>query len=248
MSQRPETLPDFDLQPDPRVLQMLGEVKLDQWRCIAELIDNCIDGFLAARREGEEIQDPTVNVALPMSDAEGTSISITDNGPGMDSERLEKAARAGWTGNNPLDSLGLFGMGFNIATARLGAVTTVWTTRKGDPEWHGLKIDLEEFTRQRHFRTGHLTRPKEEIEQHGTEIRIERLKLEERKFFAKQSNKSKLIKDLSRTYAAMLRPRGVPIEFKLQVNHIQVKGRTHCVWDEHRNLSITLQPELSGIY
>ena len=50
MNQRLEVLPDFDLQPDPRVLQMLGEVKLDQWRCIAELVDNCIDGFLVARR------------------------------------------------------------------------------------------------------------------------------------------------------------------------------------------------------
>lgn len=247
MNQRPEVLPDFDLQPDPRVLQMLGEVKLDQWRCIAELVDNCIDGFLAARREGEEIPDPMVNVALPMSDAEGTSISITDNGPGMTSEKLEKAARAGWTGNNPLDSLGLFGMGFNIATARLGAVTTVWTTKKGEAEWHGLRIDLEQFTRQRHFRTSHLTRPKEEIEQHGTEIRIEKLKLEERKFFAKQSNKAKLIKDLSRTYAAMLRPGGVPIEFKLRVNHTQVKGRSHCLWDEHRVVPNSRWGEISPV-
>ena len=27
---------EFDLQPDPRVLPMLGEINIDQWRCIAE--------------------------------------------------------------------------------------------------------------------------------------------------------------------------------------------------------------------
>jgi hypothetical protein len=37
----------FDLTPDPRLLQMLGEINLPQWRCLAELIDNSIDGFCA---------------------------------------------------------------------------------------------------------------------------------------------------------------------------------------------------------
>ena len=31
---------NFDITPDPRVLQMLGEIDLAQWRCIAELVDN----------------------------------------------------------------------------------------------------------------------------------------------------------------------------------------------------------------
>jgi hypothetical protein len=31
---------EFDLQPDPRVLPMLSEINIDQWRCIAELVDN----------------------------------------------------------------------------------------------------------------------------------------------------------------------------------------------------------------
>ena len=37
----------------------------------------------------------------------------------------------------------MFGMGFNIATARLGLVTTVWTTREGDLEWFGVEINFE---------------------------------------------------------------------------------------------------------
>lgn len=31
---------DFNLEPDPRVLPMLGEINIDQWRCVAELVDN----------------------------------------------------------------------------------------------------------------------------------------------------------------------------------------------------------------
>mgnify|MGYP001209095842 CR=1 FL=1 len=46
---------DFDLTPDPRVLQMLGEINLHQWRCLAELIDNSIDGFLHAARSGSRL-------------------------------------------------------------------------------------------------------------------------------------------------------------------------------------------------
>ncbi len=42
--------PDFDLTPDPRVLQMLGEINLAQWRCLAEFVDNSIDGFMSAER------------------------------------------------------------------------------------------------------------------------------------------------------------------------------------------------------
>jgi hypothetical protein len=58
-----------------------------------------------------------------MADLDGAQLKITDNGIGMTAEVLERAVRAGWSGNNPIDDLGLFGMGFNIATARLGSVS-----------------------------------------------------------------------------------------------------------------------------
>src|SRR5215213_9757422 len=56
---------EFDLTPDPRVLQMLGEINLPQWRCVAELIDNSIDGFVHAARSGAPIEAPEIGVALP---------------------------------------------------------------------------------------------------------------------------------------------------------------------------------------
>ena len=48
----------FDLQPDPRILPMLGEINLEQWRCLGELIDNSVDGFISAARNEIEIQNP----------------------------------------------------------------------------------------------------------------------------------------------------------------------------------------------
>ena len=51
---------EFDLTPDPRVLQMLGEINLHQWRCLAELIDNSIDGFLHAARAGSPVDAPEI--------------------------------------------------------------------------------------------------------------------------------------------------------------------------------------------
>ena len=122
---------DVDLLPHPRILPMLGEINLDQWRCLAELVDNSIDAFLTAKRAGSPIKNPEVHVTLPSTDHPAAKITVRDNGPGMDQETLANAVRAGWTGNDPVNNLGMFGMGFNIATARLGTQTHVWTTRDG---------------------------------------------------------------------------------------------------------------------
>lgn len=227
---------EFDLRPDPRILPMLGEINLAQWQCLAELVDNAVDGFLATKRNKKLTAktDPMIQINLPTSDASNNRVTVIDTGPGMSIEILEQAVRAGWSGNNPIDNLGLFGMGFNIATARLGSVTTVWTTRAEDGEWHGLKIDFDKLREQRHFKTPHLTRPKGEPEEHGTEVTIERLKPDQRTWLSKPANQSRVRKELSRVYASMLRPDGTPISFALKINRTRVQPLNHCVWDESR--------------
>ena len=35
-----------DITPHPRILRMLGEIAFEPRKCIGELIDNSIDGFL----------------------------------------------------------------------------------------------------------------------------------------------------------------------------------------------------------
>jgi hypothetical protein len=59
---------DFDLQPDPRILPMLGEINFTQWKCAAELIDNAIDGFLSVIRSGGELRDPEIQVLMPLNE------------------------------------------------------------------------------------------------------------------------------------------------------------------------------------
>jgi Histidine kinase-, DNA gyrase B-, and HSP90-like ATPase len=221
---------DFDLQPDPRILPMLGEINLAQWKCLAELIDNSIDAFLDIARAGTPASHPEIVVSIPSLDAPTAKVTIQDNGPGMAADKLERAVRAGWSGSDPMSNLGLFGMGFNIATARLGTVTTVWTTRAGDAEWIGLRIDFDAMRNQRHFRTPRLSRPKNDPTHHGTEVTIENLKIEQRQWFAKPANRSNLKRELSRAYSAMLRSGGIPISFRLHLNNQAITGRQHCIW------------------
>src|ERR1700689_4514083 len=97
---------NFDITPDPRVLQMLGEIDLQQWRCIAELVDNSVDGFLNSERSGGINENPEVAISVPRSDTAAARITVKDNGPGMSGDMLEQAVKAGWTGNSPLANLG----------------------------------------------------------------------------------------------------------------------------------------------
>src|SRR6185295_18591679 len=97
---------EFDLQPDPRILPMLGEINLAQWRCLAELVDNSIDGFLSATRARAPLPDATVEINVPTADVATSRVTVKDNGPGMSPDILERAVRAGWTGNSPIGNLG----------------------------------------------------------------------------------------------------------------------------------------------
>jgi hypothetical protein len=227
---------DFDLTPDPRVLQMLGEINLAQWRCLAELVDNSIDGFMSAQRLGNAIANPEVVITVPRMDTAAARVSVRDNGPGMSSETLEHAVRAGWSGNSPIGSLGLFGMGFNIATARLGLVTEVWTSRVGDPHEIGVRIDLDELKAQRNFRVARQTRPKADHTAHGTEIVISKLKPEQRAWLARGPNTTAMRKHLAKAYSALLSPESGDAVFRLELNGTRIQARRHCTWSAERHV------------
>jgi hypothetical protein len=225
---------NFDITPDPRVLQMLGEIDLQQWRCIAELVDNSVDGFLNAERSGAAIENPEVLISVPRSDTPAARITVRDNGPGMSGDTLEHAVKAGWTGNSPLVNLGLFGMGFNIATARLGLVTEVWTSRAGEPVEVGVRIDFDELRAQRTFKVPRHTRTKVDHTAHGTEIVISKLKPDQRQWFARTANLTAVRKQLAKAYSALLSPESGPAIFRLELNGTRIQARRHCVWSPDR--------------
>src|ERR1700693_2769451 len=89
----------FDLTPDPRVLVMLGEINLDQWRCLAELVDNCLDNFISLKRAKVDTEDPTVWVTIPTTGDAAGRVTVRDNGSGMEASLLVKASNVGGTGH-----------------------------------------------------------------------------------------------------------------------------------------------------
>ena len=123
----------FDFTPDPKVLLALTRTPMQPLDALCELIDNAIDSFAIAKIQGVVVDSPLVLIDLPtrkqLSNGTGV-VRIRDNGPGMQASDAEKAIKAGFSGNNPYDSLGLFGMGFNISTGKLGNTTTFMTARK----------------------------------------------------------------------------------------------------------------------
>ncbi|MDG5750475.1 ATP-binding protein [Qipengyuania sp. XHP0211] len=237
---------ELDLTPDPRVLQMLGEINLHQWRCVAELVDNGIDALVEAARSGNPVESPEITITIPTSDKPNAQLVVRDNAAGMSIDTLEHAVRAGWTGNDPLTNLGLFGMGFNIATARLGGVTEVWTTRENDPEWVGVRIDLNELRTSRTFKVPRRTRPKLDHSTHGTEIIVSKLKPEQRQYLARSGNLATIRRHLARSYSSLLQAsQAGRIRFK--VNGTNLEPRRHCHWDPDREVKLPDGTEVNAV-
>lgn len=227
----------LDLTPSPRVLRMLGQIDFKPWQCLAELIDNSVDAFLGAQNDATSVLFPQVNVELssPAQIRAGTgSVKVSDNGPGMSAEFLRDAVRAGFSSNSPVDKLGLFGMGFNVATARLGGRTEVWTTRLEDEDWWGVPIDFDEMERAGSFLAPVLRRRKSATEgqSHGTEVIVSKLD-KERAQYLKSGPGIRATRDkLSRVYNKIIRDIGL----RVVVGGTALEGREFCVWGSNRTV------------
>lgn len=219
-----------NVQPHGRILSVLGDIEFAQWQCLAELVDNAFDDFLASGGAGDE--RPTVNISLPgrTSDPRTGEVWVTDNGRGMDLKTLANAVSAGWTRNARYGSLGLYGMGFNIATARLGRVATVKTTRVGDPSWTVITLDLDELAKGRNYDVPVRYEPKNDAGRHGTQVIISKLKSDQWDKLSKQAGKIR--DELGNVYSYLLRER----DFLLTVNTTKVRPLRPCVWDSGRSV------------
>lgn len=191
------------------------------------MIDNSVDGFLAMKRAGTPVERPFVEVAFGQN-----TVLVKDNGPGMSLETLETSVRAGWTSQEIFGSLGLYGVGFNIATARLGALTTIWTTQTGDDTWHGLELNLRELARGGTYHLDVKTRTKSNPSQTGTEVEVTTIRPDWVPLLTNAGWLRTNITDrLARIYGTMLRERDPqPIKFYLRVNNRNASAWEHCVW------------------
>ena len=218
-----------DITPTPRILRTLGDIPFEVWQCLAELSDNSLDAFrdVAAK---ELSRDPRIDI---MWSREGVSsldreIIIQDNGPGMSLDTLQNAARAGYSSNDPIHNLGLFGMGFNIATARLGEETTFMSTTAGAAEWTGIVIDFADLIANGTFAARIVTEPKTESDESGTRIRIRRLR--DGIFNDLKTKETAIRKRLEVIYSNILERDAVEI----RVQGKALKPYPHCVWGEGR--------------
>lgn len=219
----------MDITPSPRILRMLGEIEFDEWQCIAELVDNSFDDFTEILNASQSWPGGfKVSVTLPGPGAglAGAEVVVRDTGRGMTRETLEQAVKAGWSNNDRFDKLGLFGMGFNVSTARLGRRTRVLTTRQGDPEWIGVEIDLDSLGAD--FEAPDVTEPKDDPSDHGTKIIVSNLNRDRAEWL--QRNAENLRTTLGRVYGWLLDNR--PFELWVQGN--KVKPRRACRWGDYR--------------
>ncbi len=220
-----------DITPTPRVLSILGDIPFATWQCIAELMDNSLDAFASARRKGIVLDSPQVAVSWSRENIlpREREIVIRDNGVGMDLPTLRNAARAGFSNNDPIHNLGLFGMGFNIATAKLGDETLFLSATKDSSKWMGIKINFDDLQKAGSFQAPVISEPKETPDESGTIIIVRKLK-------------NGIISDLNTRQASLLRKRlekvYTPILSSRDVS-ITIQGKDLnpqplCTWSETR--------------
>lgn len=214
------------IPPSPRILKVLAEIEFAPWQCLAELVDNAFDEFQDAARDGADVGG-TLSVELP-TDAAG-AVVVVDDGRGMALEDITDAVSAGYSSNDPFTKLGLFGMGFNVATARLGDVTTFLSTREGDEEWVGVVISLGEITSD--FEVPVVRRRKDDPSVHGTRIEITELN-QAGLHFTRPANRTRVRAQLGGVYAHLIGDTG----YTLRVDTKSVRAWRHCVWSKERSV------------
>jgi hypothetical protein len=175
------------------------------------------------------------------------TVSVIDNGRGMSHSELEKGLRAGYSGRMRFGSLGLFGMGFNIATARLGNRTQVKTTRAGDEHWVVTEIDFREMQRRESFQVPLRSEPKDDPAIHGTEIIVGDLSPKMLESLKRPATVSNIRRRLGEVYSYLLR-NSSPIPevpdrtlagkgIALYLNGKRLIPWIPCVWSAQRSVS-----------
>jgi hypothetical protein len=218
---------------------MLGKIELKGWQCIAELIDNSLDSIISRKGlKKDNIVD--IKIPLPARLKAGDPIIIRDNAKGMNKEQLQKALKAGYSGQSNYQNLGLFGMGFNIATARIGTKITVWTSKVTDDKDIGVTIDLQEMVQEGSFRRELRVRPgvskTSPKDKSGTTIEISNF----RENIDRLINGREVIRKLKNAYSNVLFDKH---NISIKVNETEIKGKKFCVWDHLKDRSVIYKGE-----
>ncbi len=121
--------------PDKSLIRKLGMAGYSTGQAIAEIVDNAID----ARIDGEA---ESIEVTL---DYAGGTITVRDDGRGMDIGGLERAWTIAGASSGPDGRIGKFGMGLKSATSALGSMVSIGTRAAGSDQRLVLAYDEEEW-------------------------------------------------------------------------------------------------------
>ncbi len=138
---------DIDLIPDPQILVVLTYASMKPIDSLGERNN------AKKKKKGLEprTEKPLVLIDLPTRRdlRENKAIlRVRDNGPGLSLDQMERSLRAGYSSKHPYGSLGLFGVGFNIASGKLGQITKFITARREDDFALEAKLDLQKLRKQ----------------------------------------------------------------------------------------------------
>jgi hypothetical protein len=228
-----ETSTKMDATPSPRIYGLFENLSMEPWRCVAELVDNAFDDFRANSH-------PNGIVYVYCKDG---FLYIRDNGSGMSHDVLENAIKAGYSSKEKHNELGLFGVGFNIACARLGRQATVWTKRKTDKLWLQVVIDVNNLIKNNTFKIQPSFVELEDIEEKNGTIVAVKLARHHLSNFERPAYMDVLSKELGRTYSYLLRKSvpglsgnvaGNPRPITINVGGKTVGPMLPCIWNENR--------------
>ncbi|WP_405018424.1 ATP-binding protein [Kitasatospora sp. NBC_00070] len=231
----------LDITPTPDVLVALTRTPISPLDALSELIDNAIDSFRAAETAGQSSPVRQVLIDIPGNAEVGRDeglVRVRDTGAGLSEEQIADAMRAGFSNKNHYDTLGLFGMGFNIATGKLGRVTRVVSARRDDDYAVEVVLDLPRLIQDRKFTVTAERRDKPQGLEHGTVVEV-------RGWWPAGDANSGFIRDLAkipkntlrdrigRRYATLLRGEcGEPVH--INVNGVRCQPFEHCTWSTQR--------------
>ena len=234
---------ELNITPHPQILGILAMASLSWIDALSELIDNSIDSFAYAERMGQPVEGPQIELFIPtqvdVKAGKGEFI-IRDNGFGLDRQGINNAITAGFSGQTQFASLGLFGVGFNIASGKIGPKTTILSARKSDNFASEVVLDLEELVRTGKYIVEGREIPKPEELEHGTLIKITGTYAkghQNAEFASRIAAKSGnlVLEQLGRRYATCIKDKHIAIRvYETPANSNLVIPFEHCVWSSER--------------
>ncbi len=192
ISKKEYSVEEIDITPDVSLMPKLGYAGYSAPQAIGELVDNAID----ARNDNALLK---VNINI-----QGDSISVADNGSGMDKEIASKALVLAFSKKQ--GKLGEFGLGLKTACLSMGDYFEIITTSLGDSLEYQICFDRKAWEMSDKGWSVPLRKKETRTESHFTIININKLKI----FYPNLHNYIRA--DLKKRYAPFIRTGEVEIK------------------------------------